>query len=170
MMRYVIIWGLLLGSVSAHAMTTPIFKQDGSQATILFAGMPGDPDPNGLYDALAIPPEDFQDKWAKRAAIPDASGSHAFDIDCVFSKRIAKNGTCTVIFRRSPGLIDIDAGAGRARLTLTGDAAAKFAALFAVRGDTPLVYRSRDGRFNALATFNGDAITEFVLDWNGKGL
>ena len=114
-MRYVILLGLALTAGSASAMTTPIFKQDGTQATILFAGMPGDPDPSGLYNALAIPPEDFQGKWAKKLFLPDASGAHAFDIDCVFSKMIVGNGTCTMIFRRSPGLIDVDAGAGRAR-------------------------------------------------------
>jgi hypothetical protein len=168
--RYVILCSLLLGVGSAQAMTTPIFKQDGSQATILFAGIPGDTDPSGLYNSLAIAPEDFQGKWAKKLFLADASGAHAFDIDCVFSKMIAYNGTCTMIFRRSPGLIEVDANAGRARLTLTGAAAAKFAALFVVRSDSPQLFRSKDGRFNAAATFDRGEVSELVFDWNGKGL
>jgi hypothetical protein len=169
-MRYVILGSLLFGAASAQAMTTPIFKQDGSQVTILFAGMPGDTDPSGLYNALAIPPEDFQGKWAKKLFLADAAGAHAFDIDCVFSKMIAYNGTCTMIFRRSPGLIDVDASAGRARLTVTGAAAAKFATLFAVRSDSPQLFRSKDGRFNAAATYSNGEVSELVFDWNGKGL
>ncbi|MGZ3653805.1 MAG: hypothetical protein ACXVCZ_21835, partial [Bdellovibrionota bacterium] len=160
---------LLFGG-SAQAITTPIYKQDGSQATILLAGMPGDSDPSGFYNALTVPPEDFQGKWSKRFSLHAADGSPAFDIACVFSKMIVNSGTCTVIFRKSPGLIDVSASDGRARLWLSGAAAVKFAAAFAVRDESTLVFRSRDGRFNVTVARDRGVITDFVMDWNGKGI
>jgi len=160
---------LLFGS-SAHALTTPFYKEDGSQASILLAGMPGDPDPSGLYNALTAPPEDFQGKWSKRLALSAANGSPALDVDCVFSKMILNSGTCTVIFRKSPGLIDVSASEGRARLWLSGPAAAKFAAAFAVRDEGTLVFRSKDGRLNVTVARDRGVITDFVMDWNGKGI
>ena len=167
--RIIAIFTLFLGA-RAEALTTPIFSQDGKMATILLAGMPGDIDPSGFYNALKVAPEDFQGKWSKRLALPAPDGSKGFDIACVFSKLIQNSGTCTVIFREVPGLIEVQRSLGRARLWLCGAAAERFAQAFLVRGDGTVVFRSKDGRFNVSVARNRDVVTDFVMDWNGKGI
>jgi hypothetical protein len=146
-------------------MTNPLFSQDGKTATILLAGLPGDPDPVGLWNALAAPPENFQGKLAKRFELLGPGGTKAFDVDCVFSAMFQNNGTCTVILRATPGLIEVDRAAGRARLWLSGEEAARFAGAFAVRDESSMVYRSQNGRLNFTVARDRGVITDFVVDW-----
>lgn len=163
---------LILGltPIVASANTQVIFKQDGSQATVVLLGMPGDSDPALFYQALKVPEEDFQGKWSKRLSMNAPDGSKGFDVACVFSKAIQNSGTCTIIFRNAPDVLVVDKGNGRARLFLTGEAAAQFSAFFVVPEDMSSIYRSRDGRLQASVVKEDGRINMFVIDWNGRGI
>jgi len=168
-MRLLILAILLLFSTPrAMALSNVFFSKDGKTATVLLAGMPGDRDPAAFYDALKITPEDFQGKWSKKLSLAGADGAKAFDVACVFSKMIVNSGSCTLTFRLSKGLIDVSKEQGRARLTLKGEAAARFAVLFAVPPESPLIFRSQDGRLNFSAIRDQGVVTEFTGDWNGR--
>lgn len=161
---------LLMTPVVAHANTQAIFKQDGSQATIVLLGMPGDTDPALFYQALKVPEEDFNGKWSKRLALTLPDGTRGFDIACVFSKMIQNNGTCTLIFRNAPEALVVDKGNGRARLFLTGAAAEQFAAFFHLPEELNSIYRSKDGKLQASVVREDGRVSLFVIDWNGKGI
>jgi hypothetical protein len=147
------------------AGVTPIFNQNGTEATFLLSGMPGDPDAPGVWNAMVAPPENFQGKLAKRLFLDGADGKRAFDVDCVFSNVIQNYGSCTVIFRASAGLVEVSKAAGTARLWLTGAAAAKFAQQFSMREDSTVLFRSANGRLNFTVARDRGVVTDMVVDW-----
>lgn len=160
---------LLIWTPWVNARSNVFFNKDGKMATVILSGLPGDKDPAGFYHALQIPPEDFQGKWSKRLSLPAADGAKGFDVACVFSKVIENSGNCTLTFRFAPGLIEVSKENGRARLWLSGEAAARFASLFALRLESPLIFRSQDGQLNLTVARDRGVVTDFVADWNGKG-
>ncbi len=153
---------------SANASTNAIFQKDGQKAAVLLLGLPGDPDPSGFYEALKIPPEDFQGKWAKRLSLVAEDGGKAFDVACIFSKVIQNSGNCSVIFYASSH-VSVSRSEGHARLLLSGEQAARFAEAFVVPSEGGAVYRSQDGRLNVSAILDQGAVTQFVVDWSGRG-
>jgi hypothetical protein len=156
---------MLLVSLSAQAGVLPMFSQDGKTLNLLMAGVPSNPDAVGLWNAIKAPPEDFQGKWSKRVEQLALDGGKGFDIACVFSKMIMNTGTCTVILHDVPGMIEINASARTARFYLSGEAAAKFAALFELREENPVLFRSQDGHLSLTVARDRGVITDFVLDW-----
>lgn len=159
-----------LSIMTARANTQALFNKEGTQATVLLIGMPGDSDPAGFYQALKIPAEDFQGKWSKKLSFPAADGSKGWDAGCVFSKVIENSGTCTLVFRDSPGRIVVNRSLGRATLMITGEEAARFAENFVLPTDTNIIYRSRDGKLQISFAREEEQISWLVVDWNGKGL
>lgn len=165
--------GLLLAPAPAEANTQVIFNREGNQATVMLMGMPGDSDPFGFWNALNIPPEDFQGKLNKRLAVNDPAGgaTRPFDAVCVFSKMIANNGTCTLIFRSVEGSGLVNRAAGQARLLLTGEQAELVAKAFVIPAETNFVFRSRDGKLQVSVVKEDDGrVSWLVVDWNGKGI
>lgn len=159
--------GMILGfllPLTVCANTQALFSRDGNQATVLLIGMPGDSDPAGFNGALKVPQEDFQGKWSKRLSVP------GWDAACLFSKVIEASGTCTLIFKNAAGRSSVDKASGRARLTLTGEDAARFAENFHLPEETNIVFRSRDGKLQASVVKEDGKVTWFVIDWNGRGI
>jgi|GEM_PF-2424146 len=171
-MRLLFLTGVffLMTPIVANANTQAIFKQDGSQASIVLLGMPGDSDPALFYHLLKVPEEDFNGKWSKKLSMAAPDGSKGFDVACVFSKVIQNSGTCTLIFRNAPDVLLVDKDKGRARLFLTGAAAEQFATLFVVPEELNSIYRSRDGKLQASVVREDGRVHLFVIDWNGKGI
>lgn len=163
-MRFPILLGTFLWGLAAQAGVMPLFSHDGKTATLLLMGQPGDADPAGLYHALKMEPVDFQGKWSKRLAVAAPDGGKAFDIACVFSKAIPNSGTCTVILRKVPGMIDV--GGGRTRMWLSGAAAAQLADAFIPQSeDGTILFRSQDGRLNITTARDGGKVLDLVVDW-----
>ena len=161
-MRFVLL-ATLFFATSSWGATSPLFSQDGNTATFLLAGMPGDPDPVGLWNALAIPAEEFQGKLSKKVELLDAQGAKVFNIACIFSKVIEGNGSCTVILRKTSGLVDISSG--RASLWLRGERALQFANFFRMRAESTIIFRSQNVRLNFSVARDGGVVTDFVVDW-----
>lgn len=160
----------LLVTQGAEANTQAIFNREGNQATVMLMGMPGDSDPAGFWNALRIPPEDFQGKLAKKLNVTTPEGGRPFDVACVFSKVIQDSGTCTVIIRHVEGAGVVDRASGRARLMLTGEAAAKLAEAFVLPDNSNFIYRSRDGKLQVSFVRDNGVVNWLVVDWNGKGI
>lgn len=162
---------MLMTPLAAEANTQVIFNREGNQATVMLMGMPGDSDPFGFWEALKVPAEDFQGKLSKRFAVPAGpSGVRPFDAACVFSKVFGNNGTCTLILRNADGIGQVDRGAGRARVMLTGELAAQVAEAFVLPETTGFIYRSRDGRMQISFVREEGVVSWLVIDWNGKGI
>ena len=162
---------MLLTPLAAEANTQVIFNREGNQATVMLMGMPGDSDPVGFWEALKIPPEDFQGKLSKRLAVPAGpSGVRSFDAACVFSKVIGNSGTCTLILRDADGIGKVDRANGRARVMLTGELAAQVAEAFVLPDASNFMYRTRDGRMQISFVREEGVVSWLVIDWNGKGI
>ncbi len=164
--------GWLFSMPCANANSNAIFQKEGNKATVLLMGLPGDSDSVGFFQALKVAPEDFQGKLAKRFSFTAEDDSKALDVACVFSKTIQNSGNCSLIFYASPGLVTISRSEGRARLSLSGEQAARFADAFVVQEGGGMVFRSRDGRLTISADMSSSAaaVGRFVVDWNGRGL
>ena len=169
----ILVWlplALFLAS-PAFAQTQVIFSRDGQTATVLLVGMPGDPDPVKFYNSLKVAPEDFQGKWSKKLSLAGPDGAKSFDAACIFSKVMPNNGTCTLIFHATDGRIEVNSGAGKANLWLTGNEARLFSDFFVLPEESGFVFRSTDGRLNiSFLPAPGGSISDFVMDWKGRGI
>jgi hypothetical protein len=149
----------------AFGAVMPFFKEDGSQASLAMLGAPTDPDAVALWNALKVPEEDFQGRLSKKLPVLNAHGDNVFDIDCIFSRMILNTGSCTMILKASPGMIEVNKSAGTARMWLTGAAAADLAAKFVQRDVSTVLFRSRDARLNISVARERGVITDLVVDW-----
>ncbi len=146
----------------ANAGSIVIFSRDGRTATVLFQGGQSDPNAAALFSALAVPAEEMQGRLTKKVLLA-GDGHNAFSVLCAFSKLAPEIGSCTVVFRASPALVEVLKPLGRARLLLSGEAAAKFAQAFVV-GTEGMVFRADDGKLQIAVTKTGSEIAGFAAE------
>ncbi|MGZ3693374.1 MAG: hypothetical protein ACXWQO_04160 [Bdellovibrionota bacterium] len=155
----------LLFSLTAQAGIYPIFSKEGNQATLMLSGIGHDPDAEHLFETLAAGQEDEQGKFTKKVKYTDPAGIQAFSVVCVFSKLVPGNGSCTVVMHAAAGMM-IDKDKRTFTYVLSDPSEASKMALVFLPAASGVVYRSANGRFEAIAERNqANAVTRFQISY-----